>query len=187
MGNKFSYDSSCDFSKLDINSCVDKSLCSPPSYVFAEKPVEQFSMKSDLEGIRKNLKNVAKNEKYPIELRNKADSESERVSNILNKNFIDKEDLTFEQVPTYEDVEIHLKKEGINPERYYSDEHIPHAVYDEGVPSPVEEQYLIQDRIREDIRDGKIQLDTPILTQIDPVTGEKKVSYWDKIKRWVRI
>jgi len=90
-------------------------LSTAPKYVFDEKPVDQFSMKSDYEGIIRGLKNVETNPKYAVELREKARIEREKAENILAEKFKGDKDIEipvtkYEESVTQEDIDSYMRK-----------------------------------------------------------------------------
>jgi hypothetical protein len=58
-------------------------LSTRPEYVYDRMPIDQFSMKSDLQGIAKGLSLVELNPKYAAELRRRAHEEREKTERVL--------------------------------------------------------------------------------------------------------
>jgi len=92
-------------------------LSTAPKYVFDEKPVDQFSMKSDYEGIIKGLREIEDNPSFAIELREKARIERERAERNLEK-FGGKDELTITvpgEIPgvTHERIDSYMRRHAL--------------------------------------------------------------------------
>jgi len=92
-------------------------LSTAPKYVFDEKPVDQFSMRSDYEGIIKGLRRVEINPGFAPELREKARIEREKAERNLEK-FGGKDELTITvpgEIPgvTHERIDSYMRRHAL--------------------------------------------------------------------------
>ena len=157
MGNKFSFPS-------------EAVLSTTPKYVYNE-----LSMKSDLEGIIKNLRKVEVSDKYPVDLKERARIEREKTEKLVAEKFKDKEDLSVDDISKsnvviltpkpefdagkeYEKLDEFLKKEGRDVGGYYAGTSLAKYVPDPGVPSPAQEAAIEESDFREKVYKGLIKI-----------------------------
>jgi hypothetical protein len=89
-------------------------LSTAPKYVFDEKPVDQFSMRSDYEGIIKGLRRVEINPGFAPELREKARIEREKAERNLEKfGGKDELEITVPKEVTQEEMESYMRRHGL--------------------------------------------------------------------------